>query len=260
MTPLRCLSLLVLLAGLPGCGRNTEADKGRVEVYCAASTQDAVRELADQFFRKEGTKVTFSADDSSRLAMQIAHDAPADLFLSAAQEWADYLKKKDYVVESLPLLGNQLVLIVPHANPAAIRKPTDLIGPAVQRVAVAGRTVPAGTYARQALSKLGLWKALEERGAILSGENVRSTLAYVERGEAEAGIVYATDARIAEKVQVVYRFPEDSHEPIRYPLVLLRHGARNESARRFFKFLRSPPAAAVFRRHGFLWLVHSPER
>jgi molybdate transport system substrate-binding protein len=249
------VALLALLAGLAGCGRRTDSESNRVEVYCAASTQDAVRELADTFSQEQGIAVVVSAGDSSRLATQIAHEAPADLFLSAAQEWADYLRKNGEVAESVSLLGNQMVLIVPRGNPAAISKPADLTGRAVQRVAVAGPTVPAGMYARQALGKLGLWKRLEEQGTILSGENVRTVLAYIERGEAEAGIVYATDARITEKVETVYRFPDKSHELIRYPLMLLRHGARNEMARRLYNFLRSPRAAKVFRQHGFTWLA-----
>src|SRR5205085_2483469 len=108
---------------------------------------------------------------------------------------------------------------------------------------------PAGLYARQALRKLGLWESLEREQKVISGDDVRSALAYVERGEAEAGVVYATDARIAA-VRVAGAFDPATHDAIRYPLVLLKAGQGNDAGRRFYEFLLSPRAAEVFRRHG----------
>jgi molybdate transport system substrate-binding protein len=250
----RFAALLVLgvLAALPGCGGQ---GKDRVLVLVAASTREPVRELADAFTREHGTDIDLSADDSSKLANQVVHGASADLFLSANEEWATFVKDKGFAAETDLLLGNSLVLVVPRGNPAGVTRPDDLTGPKVKRVAVAGPTVPAGTYARQALRKLHLWDRLEAEHRVVSGENVRVTLAYVERAEAEAGVVYGTDARISAKAAVVYQFPPSSHAPIRYPLVLLRDGARRESARRFYDFLRSPRAAEVFKKYGFTWLA-----
>ncbi|OAI44923.1 hypothetical protein AYO44_13390 [Planctomycetaceae bacterium SCGC AG-212-F19] len=220
-------------------------------VLVAASTTDAVQEIGAQFSLETGIAVKINADDSSKLATQIAHDAPGDIFLSANEQWASFVKDKGFAQEATPLLGNALVIVVPKGNSAQVRKPEDLTGPAVKRVALAGPTVPAGIYARQALKSLKLWDELEKEKKVVAGENVRVTLTYVERGEADAGIVYATDARITEKVQVVYTFEPGTHDPIVYPLVLTKAGPKNPAARKFYDYLLSPSAVATFQKHGF---------
>jgi molybdate transport system substrate-binding protein len=200
-------------------------------------------------------EVTIQADDSSRLATQILEGAPADLFLSASERWADVLREKGLVREATVLLGNRLVVIVPRDNPARVTQAKDLALPAVEHVALAGPTVPAGEYARQALESLKLWGAVQPR--VVSGQNVRATLAYVERGEAEAGIVYETDARISDRVTAVYTFAAASHAPIRYPLALLKRSQEPPAARQFYMFLQSPRAGEVFRKYGFTWAIGS---
>src|SRR5262249_31398846 len=153
-----------------------------------------------------------------------------------------------------PLLTNNLVLIVPKGNPARVSKPEDLTAASVRHVALAGPAVPAGIYGRQALKKLGLLDALEKRKKIVAGEDVRVALTCVERGEAEAGIVYDTDARITDKVAVVHTFGSSTHDPIRYPLVLLQAGQEKPAARKFFVFMQSTRASEVFKKHGFTTL------
>jgi molybdate transport system substrate-binding protein len=238
-----------------GCGGSTEkspggpADGGRVLALVAASTRDAVREAAAGFAREGNGEVRISADDSSKLAQQIAEGAPADLYLSANEKWADFVTEKGFAEERTLLLGGSLVIVVPKGNPAGAGKPQDLTRRGVKHLAVAGPTVPAGIYARQALGKLGLWGDLE--GKVVSGESVRVTLAFVERGEAEAGIVYATDAKISDRVERVYEFDPATHEPIRYPLVLLKGARDHPAARRFYDYLQTPRAADIFRKYGF---------
>jgi molybdate transport system substrate-binding protein len=121
----------------------------------------------------------------------------------------------------------------------------------VKRLAVAGPTVPAGIYARQALKKLNVWDTLAADNKIVTGDNVRVTLTYVERGEAEAGIVYGTDAKISDEVELVYTFPAQTHDPIRYPLVLLKAGSASSSAQAFFDYLQSAKAKEMFGKYGF---------
>jgi molybdate transport system substrate-binding protein len=232
-----------------GCGQGAKEGQGRVVALVAASTGDAMRAAAALFSQQSGTEVTVRADDSARLATQILEGAPADVFLSASERWADVIKDKGMERETAVLLSNRLVLIVPRANPAAVKQPSDLTLPAVKHLAVAGPKVPAGEYARQALQSLHLWKAVEPR--VVSGQNVRATLAFVERGEAEAGIVYATDARITDRVEVVHEFAADTHAPIRYPLVLLQGSQEFPAARAFYLFLQSPRAREVFGKYGF---------
>jgi molybdate transport system substrate-binding protein len=243
--------LALLFASLAGCGRGTDGDKKTVTVLVASSAKDAVAELAALFETEHKAKIAISADDSSKLAQQILKDAPADLFLSANETWANAVRDKGYAKEIKPLLGNRLVLIVPTGNPAALKAIEDVAKPEVRKLALAGPKVPAGMYARQALEALNLLKDLEKSGRIVSGDNVRTTLAFVERGEAEAGVVYDTDAKISTKVEVVAEFPEKLHEPIRYPLVLLNRGAENAAAKEFFEFLQTEESSRVFQKYGF---------
>jgi molybdate transport system substrate-binding protein len=258
MMQLRRVLLAVLAAGLAamaGCRGGTDSTtpgQGPVLALVAASTKDAVEEVATAFAQDGGAEIKVSADDSSRLATQIVNGAPAHLFLSANEKWAEHIRDKGMVQETTPLLGNSLVIVVPRNNPANVRKPDDLVKPALKRLALAGPTVPAGIYARQALKAQGLWEQVERR--VIAGENVRVTLAYVDRGEADAGIVYATDARITDGVEQVFEFAQSTHDPISYPLVLLKGGADNPQARRFYEFLCSPQAAGIFKKHGFTWL------
>jgi molybdate transport system substrate-binding protein len=235
--------------GATGDRPGQQADHGPVLVLAAASTKDAVRDIAAAFTWEGNGEVRISADDSAKLAQQIAEGAPAHLYLSANEKWADFVADKGLAQESTPLLGNSLVIVVPAGNPAGVRTPQDLARPEVKRLAVAGPAVPAGLYARQALRKLGLWGELEKK--VVSGENVRLTLAFVERGEVEAGIVYATDAKITGRVEQVHEFDPGTHELIRYPLVLLRAGQDHPAARRLYDYLRTPGAAEVFRKYGF---------
>jgi len=233
-----------------GCSRSRD-EHGPVLILTAASTRDAVQEIAADFTRQTGVAVQVSPEDSGKLATQIVHGAPADLFLSANEKWADYVRDQGLALEMKPLLGNNLVLIVPRGNPARVHVPEDLTGAAVKRVALAGPTVPAGIYARQALTNLKLLPELEKQNKIATGENVRVTLTYVERGEAEAGIVYGSDARLTDRVEVVYTFAASTHGPIVYPLVLLKAADKNAAARRFYDYLQGPFAARVFEHYGF---------
>jgi molybdate transport system substrate-binding protein len=248
------LVLLALLVG--GCTRGAEAPATPAPViaFVAASTKEAVSEVASGFTREHHAEVKINADDSSKLAVQIAESAPAHLYLSANEKWADFVAQKGLAEQTTPLLGNTLVIVTPRGNPAHVRSAADLATGSVKRLAVAGPTVPAGIYARQALRKLNVWDALEAGKRVVASENVRVTLTYVERGEVDAGIVYATDARISAAVEVVYTFPADTHDPIRYPLVLLRAGAASPSACAFFDYLKSRAAKDVFAKHGFTLL------
>jgi molybdate transport system substrate-binding protein len=250
--------IAIVVFAVLGCGQNPGEPKNssglsQTTVLCAvaASTKDALEEAVAAFTMDTGIKVKLNADDSSKLATQITHDAPADLFLSANEKWAEFVKDEGFATESVPLLGNRLVIVVPNGNPAGVAKPEDLTKEAVKRVAVAGSTVPAGIYARQALTRLQLWDELAKEKKVVAGENVRVTLTYVERGEAEAGVVYATDAGISKKVEAVYTFESTTHDPIVYPLVLLKAGEKNEGARKFYEYLQSPAASAIFQKYGF---------
>lgn len=242
--------LLVLLLAVAGCGRQKESEQ-TVLVLAAASTTDALEDVAGPFTRESGIAVKVSPGPSNALARQIEAGAPADLFVSASPEWADAVARAGLEAERKELLGNRLVLVVPGGNPGGVRTPEDLLSPKVVHVALAGKGVPAGTYARQALESLGLGVRLRAQNKVVPGHDVRSTLNYVARGEAEAGIVYATDARISGKVEVAYTFARGTHPPIVYTLTLLKDAANQQTARRFYEYLLSDAARKTFAKHGF---------
>lgn len=223
-------------------------------VLAAASLQPAMEEVARAWENggREAPVLSFAA--SSALARQIEAGAPADLFLSADEDWARYLEERALVEPGshMVLLGNRLVLVA--AKDAARRIN---IGPGFplaetlgeERLAIADPdSVPAGKYAKAALQSLGVWDGVADRLAPM--ENVRAALAMVERGQAPLGIVYATDAQGSDRVRVVGVFPPGRHPPIRYPLVTIKGSVISE-AEDFREFLLSAGARAIFARYGF---------
>jgi len=235
-----------------GQGMATEA----VTIFAAASLTDALRALAAEWQARghPGPRLVFAA--SSALARQIEQGAPADLFMSADEPWADYLQERHLLVNasrSSPL-GNALVLISPAdaARPVSLERGTDL-------AALLGRTgriatgdpahVPVGRYAQAALTWMGQWEALSPR--LARADNVRAALLLVERGEAPFGIVYATDAAASPGVRVVGTFPAGSHPPVTYPFALTRRAEGHAQARALLAFLAGPEAAVAWRRFGF---------
>lgn len=224
-------------------------------LLAAASTKNAVEELAASFEKQTGTRVLVSTGPSNALAAQIASGAPADLFLSANEKWSEHIQEQGLAEEVTPLLTNGLALIVPRDNPGQVKSPTELPSRRVKRVALAGENVPAGIYAEQALRDLGLYDLLVEANKIVRGQDVRVTLNYVARGEADAGIVYDTDARIEANVIVVDRFDPKSYDPIVYPLVLIKRERSGADARKLYEYFRSPESAKTFEKYGLQSLM-----
>lgn len=227
----------------------------KITVFAAASLTNALQEIATQYQKKTGVEVVSSFASSSTLARQIDQGAPADLFISADQQWMDDVVAKKSVVDSTryTLLGNDLVLVAPKSDSAkavTINAQTDwkslLKG---ERLAVGDPDhVPAGIYAKEALQKLGAWETLSPQ--LAPANNVRAALALVERNESPYGIVYGSDAVASDKVQVVGRFPEDSHKPVEYPMAIVKEH-QNATVEAFYKYLQGPDAAAVFKQYGF---------
>jgi len=223
-----------------------------LQVFAAASLTDVLRELTPAYEQASGDKLSCNFAGSSVLERQIEEGAPADLFLSADEAKMDLLEKKNLLLPSTRrnLLTNSLVIVVSSEGGAPIQGPNDLAAPAIQHIALAQpETVPAGIYAKQYLQKLGLWDSLSAK--IVPTENVRAALAAVEAGNAEAALVYRTDAQISKKVRVAYSVPPGDTPPIVYPLAALKASSNPDAARRLLAFLESPAAAAVFEKYGF---------
>jgi len=222
-------------------------------VYAAASLTEALDEVDILFSTQTGIPVKASFAASSVLAKQIEAGAPADVFFAAERAWMDYLEQRGLLRRGSlrDLLGNTLVLIAPADSTVRLKIAPgfDLVGAlGGGRLATADPdSVPAGQYARAALTTLGVWQAVAAH--LVRAENVRVALEYVAREDAPLGIVYRTDAQAEKRVRVVDVFPEDSHPPIVYP-VALTAGARPQ-AQRFAEFLSSAAARQIFMRRGF---------
>ncbi|WP_147196367.1 molybdate ABC transporter substrate-binding protein [Pantoea sp. CCBC3-3-1] len=223
-------------------------------VFAAASLTNALQDIAQQYQQGKEVKIVSSFASSSTLARQIEQGAPADLFISADQQWMDYAAQKKTLDDAsrVTLLGNDLVLVTADAKApqVAINKTTDwkslLKG---QRLSVGDPDhVPAGIYAKEALQNLGAWSELEP--LLARGNSVRAALALVERNETPYGIVYGSDAIASKKVTVAGVFPADSHKPVEYPMAMLKD-RNSASVTAFYNYLKGPDAAAVFKRYGF---------
>ena len=224
-----------------------------VTVFAAASLTDALKEIAAAYEKQSGDKVLFNFGASSLLARQIEEGAPADIFFSADEAKMDGLRKKNLILHDTlkSRLSNALVIVVAKENGAEIVSSKDLASEKVTRLALAEpRTVPAGIYAKGFLQKQNLWAAVEAK--VVPTENVRAALAAVESGNAEAGIVYKTDAAISKKVKVAYEVPASDTPPISYPMAVLKEAKNPDSAKRFLKYLDSEEAGKVFEKFGFI--------
>ncbi|MGP9434121.1 molybdate ABC transporter substrate-binding protein [Ewingella sp. AOP8-B2-18] len=241
----------VLVAGL--AAQAQAADK--VTVFAAASLTNAMQDIAAQYQKEKGVQVVSSFASSSTLARQIEQGAPADLFISADQQWMDYSISKQQIVENTryTLLGNELVLVaaktskIDNVEIDDKTQWTKLLGDS--RLAVGDPDhVPAGIYAKEALQKLGAWSTLEPKLARAS--DVRGALALVEREEAPLGIVYGSDAIASKKVKVVGTFPASSHKPVEYPMAIVKDHEK-PVVRAFYDYLKTPAASAIFKQYGF---------
>lgn len=231
---------------------------GTVTVFAAASLRNALDGIGADWTAATGNEVKFSYAASGALAKQIENGAPADLFGSADLKWMEYAAEKKLIKPEsrVALLGNALVLVASRDTSVDLEiapgfRLAEALGDSRLAMGIPG-AVPAGTYAREALVKLGVWQQIESRTA--GAENVRAALAFVARGEARFGIVYATDAARDPNVKVVGTFPADSHAPIVYPFALT-HSSKNPLASAFLTFLTSPQAKAVFEKEGFTVLA-----
>jgi molybdate transport system substrate-binding protein len=230
-----------------------------VTVFAAASLAESLRELASIYERKSGDHIVFNFAASSTLARQLQAGAPADLFFSADEAQMDALESKGLLVTNTRCarLGNTLVVVVAARDGAPVTRIEDLAGPAVGRIALADpRAVPAGVYAREYLERLKLWPAVARK--VAPAENVRAALAVVEAGNADAAIVYRTDAAISTKVRVAIEIPREQGPAIRYPVARLKSARQPGPANRFLEHLLGAGAGDVFARHGFIVLSPPP--
>lgn len=248
------LAAVVVLLQAPLAGRANQVSGRGVLVFAAASLQTGLDELTPAMERSTGVRVRTSYAASSSLARQIDNGAPADIFVSADVEWMDFLATRQRIRPDtrVNLLGNHLVLIAPAGRDSGLK-----IGPRFPLAQALGRerlamadpaAVPAGKYARAALTSLGVWDAVA--GRLAPAENVRGALLLVSRGETPLGIVYRSDALADRGVTIVDVFPESTHPRIIYPAALT--ATASADAQRVLTFLQTDAARRVFARQGFI--------
>jgi len=259
------LSALVLVIGLGtlSCTQPTQTaseeapnpDTGamvELTVSAAASVQDAMKALQAAYQAEvPNVALTYNFGSSGSLAQQISQGAPADVFLSASQKWMDDLEEQGQILAGSrqDLLLNALVLIVP-ADKTDISDFSDFETDKFGKLAIGEpESVPAGRYAREALTSMNRFEALQPK--LVFGKDVRQVLSYVETGNVDAGLVYATDAKVSDQVKVVATAPADTHSPIIYPVGVVADSDNAAAAQAFIDFLCSDIATAIFEEYGF---------
>ena len=235
---------------LAACQPDRDASEGPV-VLAAASMQQALEEAADDWAATGHARPLLSFASSAVVARQAAEGAPADLVVTADEQWMDWMEQQRLLRPDTRrnIAGNTLVLVAPGTPGEGRSDALAALDGFSGHLAIAEPdTVPAGRYAMAALTRMGLAEQLADR--LVPAENVRAALALVERGEVELGIVYATDALASDKVAVLARFDPELHAPIRYPLAVLA-GSTHPEAGEFAAYLASPAGQAILVRHGF---------
>lgn len=224
-----------------------------ISVAAAVSMKDALTKVAGAYKAETGDEVEFSFGSSGQLAQQIQSGAPVDLFISAANKQVDDLIKANAVLPETRgvVAGNALVAIVPADASIKPASTKELENPGIAKIAIGEpKSVPAGQYAEQALKGANVFEKLKEK--LVLGTNVRQVLDYVERGEVNVGLVYATDAKISgEKVRVAFIVGESEHSPIVYPAVVVTASKKPEAAKKFMAYLLAEKAQAELRSFGF---------
>lgn len=240
---------LLLCASRPATCR--AADKAVLQVLAGAGLKDALNELKEIYGKKTGTEVRYSFAAAGILRKQVEEGVPADLFFTPGKKEMDDLQRQALIIPETrtDILGNEIVLVVAKERKGVIRSFTDLADKA-QSVSIGlPETVPAGKYARETLKSLGLWDKLEKR--MLYAKDVRTVLAYVDSGNVDAGLVYRSDTAAMKSGTLVAVAPKGSHSPIHFSIAVLKPTKRQQEARRFIEFLKSPKASAIFTKYRF---------
>lgn len=225
-----------------------------VELYisAAASLTDVITEIAEAY-KEAAPNVTLTCtfDSSGTLQTQIEEGAPADIFLSAAQKQMNALEEGGLIVSDTrkDLLVNKVVLIIPADSSIELSSFEDVATDKVSMVAIGDETVPVGQYTEEIYTYLGTWEEVQAK--VNLGANVRAVLAWVETGDVDCGIVYATDAASTDLVKVVCEAPEGSHKAVIYPGAVLEGSENKDEAKAFLDYLSSPTAIAAFEKAGF---------
>lgn len=248
------VSMVTFLTGCGGSKEQTtapQAEPVNLTISAAASLKDAAEELKSLYaIEHQDVNITYNFGSSGTLQKQIEEGAPADLFISAGQRQMNALEEKGLIIKESrqDLLGNDLVLVV--QKDSQITGFEDLTKPEVERISIGTpESVPAGQYAKDALIFMQLWDKLQPK--LVLAKDVRQVLTYVETGNVAAGMVYSSDAVMGKDIKAVTTAPTDSHQPIVYPMAILKNTKNQKAVEEFTAFLSGEEAAKVFEKYGF---------
>ena len=247
----KIMALLLLLSNITGCDNKEKT----VTIYAATSMTNAINDINQLYENQYHTHVKTSFASSATLAKQIEQGAKVDIFISADTAWMNYLQQKNKLVAGTTknFLGNNLVLIAPKAShsPSIVMDKNFDISKALTGKLCTGNTttVPVGKYAKQALTNLGWWQSVQPH--LVETEDVRSALNFVNRGECQLGIVYATDVAVVDNVKTLGVFPLTTHTPIVYPIGIVKNNEQNTEIQQYYAFLQSSSAKAIYQKYGF---------
>ncbi|TGU74266.1 molybdate ABC transporter substrate-binding protein [Geomonas terrae] len=243
-----------LLSTISSCGLTLmllamPAAAGEITISAAASLKEAVNEIAEKFVQKHpGTKITRNYAASGTLAKQIESGAPADIFISANEEWMSHLKEKKLVAAASIDTFTRNTLVFAGATTRNISGMHDL--PSLGSIAIGSpKSVPAGEYAEEAMRKAGLEKQLN--GKLILAKDVRESMMYAERGEVDGAFVYRTDALLGKHARILFTVPQQLYPRIVYPMALTTNGTKNRDAAEFLHYLKGREAKSVLSRYGF---------
>ena len=249
------LATFILITGLPTITSAPVVAQSNTSllISAAASLKDILEEIKPLYQQsKPNVNISYNFGSSGALQQQIEQGAPADIFISAAKKQVDALEQKGLLVAGTRniIAKNRLVLVVPN-NFVGVTSFYNLQDAKVKKIAIGEpRSVPAGQYAQQVLEKLKIWNQVKPK--LVFANNVRQVLASVETGNAEAGLVYVTDAKISNKVKIVVAADEKYHSAIIYPLAVVKRSKNLAAAKEFSQFLSSEQAKTVFKKYGFI--------
>ncbi|MGO0060376.1 molybdate ABC transporter substrate-binding protein [Brevibacillus fluminis] len=256
-----CTFLGLLLTACSGAPDTPQAnqpepvstEKTEIMVSAAASLTDALTELKTTFEAQHpGITITYNFGSSGKLAQQIEQGAPSDVFLSASAKDMNGLEEKQLISKETrqDFAKNELVLITGTSGAVAIDSFEKLTDPSVKHIAVGEpNTVPAGRYAKEVLDTLKIGDKVKDR--LVFGNDVRQVLTYVASGNAEAGIVYASDARVSKQVKVLAAAKADWHKPIVYPGAVVAGSAHADAAKTYLAYLTSDKGKEILQKYGF---------
>lgn len=223
-----------------------------LNISAAASLKDSMEEIKQMYLdEKSNVTLTYNFGSSGTLQKQIEQGAEVDIFMSAAAKQMNELESKDLLIKETrkDLLENNIVLVAPKGSTPV----TDFKGLAEDKIAKIAlgepKTVPVGQYGEEVLTSLGILDKVKSKAVY--GKDVKTVLSWVEAGNADAGIVYETDAKTSTKVQVIAIAPADTHKPVVYPVAVVKSSKNDEASKEFLKFLESDKAKAVFEKYGF---------